>query len=160
MVNWNVKPNTYKEHDFIEIPAGAHRVQITRVYPERFKSGKTCYEITLKVSGYHGKLWCQLWDDPNDSTSKNAQDIMQFFDSFQIENRDLADYKNWAGKSGAVYVNHYDKYEKDDFDYKYCAKVACYLTGRQRDNLPAWQDGYKGPYMDPKMPIVDEEPFF
>ena len=159
MVNWNVKPNTYKEYDFIEIPVGAHRVQITRVFREKFKSGKTCYEITLKVSGYHGKLWCQLWDDPNDSISKNTQEIIQFFESFQIENRDLAEYKNWVGKSGAVYVNHYDKYEKDMFDYKYCSKVAYYLTGRQRDNLPAWQDGYKGPYKDPEIPIVGEMPF-
>ena len=159
MVNWNVKPNTYKEHDFIEIPAGAHRVQITRVFREKFKSGKTCYEITLKISGYHGKLWCQLWDDPSDSASKNAQDIMQFFDSFQIESQNLDDYKNWVGKSGAVYVNHYDKYEKDDFDYKYCAKVACYLTGSQRDNLPAWKEGCKGPYRDLEIPVVGELPF-
>lgn len=159
MVNWNVKPNTYKEHDFIEIPAGAHRVQITRVFREKFKSGKTCYEITLKVSGYHGKLWCQLWDDPNNSASKNAQDIMQFFDSFQIEDHDLAGYKKWVGKSGAVYVNHHDKYEKDLFDYEYGAKVAYFLTGKQRDNLPAWKEGYKGPYKDPETPVVGELPF-
>lgn len=159
MVNWNVKPNTYKEHDFIEIPAGAHRVQITRVFREKFKSGKTCYEITLKVSGYHGKLWCQLWDTPDDGASENAQQIIQFFDSFQIENHDLAKYKDWVGKSGAVYVNHYDKYEKDEFDYKYCAKVAYFIAGKQRDNLPAWKDGYKGPYKELENTQTSELPF-
>jgi hypothetical protein len=159
MVNWNVKPNTYNEHDFIEIPAGAHRVQITRVFKEKFKSGKTCYEVTLKVSGYHGKLWCQFWDNPNDVASKNAQQIIQFFDSFQIENRDLARYKDWVGKNGAVYVNHYDKNETDEFDYEYCAKVAHFITGKQRDTLPAWKDGYKGAYKDMENPISSEPPF-
>ena len=159
MVNWNVKPNTYKEHDFLEIPEGAHRVQITRVFREKFRSGKVCYEITLKVSGYHGKLWSQLWDDPNGRISKNAQDIKQFIDSFQIESQNLDDYKNWVGKSGAVYVNHYDRSIKDEFEYKYCAKVACYLTGNQRDSLPAWEEGYKGPYKEPEMPIDGELPF-
>lgn len=159
MVNWNVKPNTYKEHDFIEIPAGAHRVQITRVFKEKFRSGKTCYEVTLRVSGYHGKLWCQLWDDPNNRASKNAHDIIQFFDSFQIENHNLAEYESWVGKSGAVYVNHYDRNDKDDFDYKYCAKVACFLTGMQRDSLPEWKEGYKGPYNYPDIPISSELPF-
>lgn len=158
-MNWNVKPNTYNEHDFIEIPAGAHRVQITRVFKEKFKSGKTCYEITLKVSGYHGKLWCQLWDDPNGGASKNAQEIMQFFDSFQIESQNLDDYKNWVGKSGAVYVNHYDRSIKDEFEYEYCAKVACYLTGNQRDSLPVWKEGYKGPYKEPENFISSELPF-
>ena len=61
---WTSKPNTYNRTNFIEIPEGDHRVQITRVSVERFREQKKCFEITMKVSGYHGKVWYYLWYNP------------------------------------------------------------------------------------------------
>ena len=136
---WKSKPNCYNEHNFIEIPEGCHRVQIRNVRVEKFNSGKKCYELTLKVSGYHGLLWFYLWEDPENSYN-NAEKISQFFDSFQIEDHDFAKYKNWVGKAGAVYVSHYDgmKYDLQGPWYKYEAKVTSCLVGIQRDALPPW----------------------
>ena len=152
------KPNRYMEHSFIEIPEGSHRVRIVNVRIERFNKGKTCYNITLKVSGYHGLLWYHLWYDP-ENKFKNSEKFKQFFASFQIEDTELAKYKDWVGKAGAVYVSHYDHEQGkcELYAYEYEAKVTCCLSGRQRDRLPPWKEAYTGPYEDPLPTVALEE---
>lgn len=159
---WKSKPNCYNEHNFIEIPEGCHRVQIKNVRVERFNSGKKCYELTLKVSGYHGLLWFYLWEDPENSYN-NAEKIYQFFDSFQIEDHDLKNYKNWVGKTGAVSVAHYDGVINGVWGrwHEYEAMVTGCLSGKQRDRLPLWKEPYAGPYKyeDPIAPVEPGGPF-
>lgn len=136
---WKSKPNRYNEHNFIEIPEGDYRVKIFGVSRETFKTGTVCYEITLKVSGHHGKLWYYLWDNPN-FPERKARDFFAFFKSFQIEDKDLKKYKSWKGHEGAVRVTH--NYQKEDtfYSYEYEARVDCCLYGEVKDRLPAWSD--------------------
>ena len=138
---WKSRPNLYKEHGFIEIPEGSHRVLITNVEVERFsKSKKRCYEISLKVSGQHGRLWYYLWYDPNDMV-KTDKVFSAFYDSFQIRNRNTRSYKKWIGSMGAVYVNHdYENQDKCEYEHEYAARVGFCINVRQQASLPPWSD--------------------
>lgn len=133
------KPNRYNVYGFIEIPAGDHRVQIHKVSKEKFQTGTLCYEITLKVSGHHGKLWYYLWDNPEYPKWKD-RDFSAFANSFQIPEQELENHKYWFGKSGAVRVVHNGKTEDDVCSCQYEAKVVCCLSGKERDCLPAWRE--------------------
>ena len=138
---WKSQPNLHKEHNFIEIPEGSHRVQITNVDRQVFsKSKKRCYEITLKVSGQHGLLWYYLWYDPNDMLRTDKK-FSEFYDSFQIKNRSTRSYKKWIGSMGAVYVNHdYEKRDNCEYEYEYAVKVGFCLKPKQQVALPPWRD--------------------
>ena len=133
MALWKNQPNTYKYSGFIDIPEGDHRVRICRVEVERFSNKKKCFEITLEVSGYRGKLWHHLWYDPN-KIEKCAKSFYPFFHSFGIEDHDVSHYKNWVGTSGAV--NVYYLYRDDAFEARY---LQC-LHGPRKDRLPMWRD--------------------
>lgn len=130
---WESKPNVYKEHDFIEIPEGEHRVKICNVSVEKFKNEKKCYEITFKVSGHHGKLWYYLWYNPEYMESSSKR-FFSFFNSFHIENHDLSQYKSWIGKSGAVKVVH------NQLSDGYEAVVSYCLNDVKKDKLPPWSE--------------------
>lgn len=146
---WKSKPNTYNEYGFIEIPEGDHRVQIHNVVVERFRNHKKCFEITLKVSGHHGKLWYYLWYNPEffDASTKR---FFSFFNSFNIQDHDLDNYKNWIGKSGAVRVVTDDEVTDSSSDYKYALRVSHCLKGTQRDKLPPWKEAPKEIYSSQK----------
>lgn len=155
---WESRPNIYKEHNFIEIPEGSHRVLITNVEVERFPtSKKKCYELTLKVSGQHGRLWYYLWYDPNDMT-KTDKVFSSFYDSFQIPNRSTRSYRKWIGKMGAVYVEHHYGPSKRLEEDEYEAKVSCCLGISQQVNLPPWSDTSLEPPVSPQV-LADELPF-
>jgi hypothetical protein len=115
MAWWKNQPNLYQHNGFIDIPEGNHRVRICKVEVERFNKGKKCYEITLEVSGYHGKLWHHIWYDP-EKVEECGKAFYPFFYSFEIEDHDLAHYKKWVGASGAVSVRY------DYLDYGFEAK--------------------------------------
>ena len=133
MAWWKNQPNLYQHNGFIDIPEGNHRVRICKVEVERFSKGRKCYEITLEVSGYHGKLWHHIWYDP-DKIVEYEKTFYPFFYSFEIEDHDLAHYKKWVGASGAVSVRY------DYQDYGFEAKYIRCLYGSQRDRLPQWID--------------------
>lgn len=136
---WKSKPNLYKKYGFFEIPEGNHRVQIMRVSKESFNNGKICYEVALRVSGQHGKLWYYLWYNPEDSIKTNRT-FSEFFDSFQIEDHDLSNYRKWKGKMGAVIVEHGRDYSKCDYTYEYAVKVVWCIPAERQTMLPPWCD--------------------
>ena len=70
---YSKNPNTYTQNNFIEIPEGNHRVKICNVKVERFRFEKKCFEITLKVSGHHGKLWYYIWYNPKKCHRRNEK---------------------------------------------------------------------------------------
>ena len=133
MALWKNQPNMCKYQGFIDIPEGAHRVRICKVEVERFSKKRKCFEVTLEVSGYHGKLWHHMWYDPQ-KIVECGKSFYPFFYSFGIENHDLSHYKKWVGASGAVQVK-YD-YQGDKFEAKY---IRC-LYGKQKDKLLPWKE--------------------
>lgn len=145
-------PNTYTKENFFEIPQGNHRVKISKVRVERFnnKEGneKHCYEITLKVSGCPGKLWYYLWYHAG-HLERSTREFEKFYDSFQIEDRDRAHYKDWVGKSGAVKVGHFYQWKC------YTTEVVSCLDREVVDKLPPWSDE-----LDEKYSILDVKDYF
>lgn len=133
MALWRNHPNTYRYSGFIDIPEGNHRVRICKVEVERFAKKRKCFEITLEVSGYHGKLWHHIWYDP-EKIEECGRSFYPFFYSFGIDDHDLSHYKNWVGASGAINVRY--EYRGDEFEAKY---IRC-IYGKQRDKLPPWRD--------------------
>ena len=134
MACWKNKPNTYIKWNFIEIPEGDHRVQICNVVVERFSKGKKCFEITLKVSGHHGKIWHHIWYDP-EKTVECGKSFYPFFYSFEIDDHDLKHYKKWIGKYGAIRVKHIE------YSEGYEARIVSCLYGEQKDKLTPWSEG-------------------
>lgn len=125
---WIFNPNDYEAKDFAPIPVGDHRVRISEVAFKTFKSNNEGYEITLDVSGHNGKLWHYLvlkHDDPK----KTNQNIGSFFDSFGITDVNLANYRAWEGKVGAVRVRH------EDYNGTPSAKVAYCISRAKQDEL-------------------------
>ena len=132
MANWTFNPAEYDENSFAPIPAGDHRVRINEVVEKNFKSGNSGYEITLDVSGYGSKLWFYLVLDPND-TKKTNQRIGSFFDSFGITDYNMAHFRGWIGKVGAVRVAH------EEFNEEQQAKARFCLARSKQDKLPPAQ---------------------
>lgn len=148
MALWKNQPNTYKHSGFIDIPEGDHRVRICRVDVERFSNKKKCFELTLEVSGYHGKLWYHLWYDPERIT-ECGKVLYPFFDSFGIDDYDVSHYKKWVGANGAISVRHDRRGCEFEAKYLWC------IYGKQKDKLPPWRDA---PY-DLDMDFLNEMPF-
>ena len=128
-INFTFNPSDYEENSFAPIPAGDHRVRINEVSERTFKSGNPGFEIVLDVSGYNSKLWFYLVLDPSD-TKKTNQRIGSFFDSFGITDPNLANYRAWFGKVGAVRVKH------EEYMGEAKAKVAYCISRAKQDKLP------------------------
>ena len=148
MAWWKNQPNTYKHRGFIDIPEGNHRVRICRVEVERFSKGRRCFEITLEVSGYHGKLWHHIWYDPERAV-ECGKSFYPFFYSFKIDDHDLSHYKKWVGANGAVSVSY--ECRGGEFEAKY---IRC-VYGKQKDKLPPWRDAA----WDAPVELFQELPF-
>lgn len=133
MALWKNKPNTYKYRNFIDIPEGDHRVRICKVEVERFSKKRKCFEITLEVSGYHGKLWHHIWYDP-ERIVECEKYFYPFFYSFGITNHDLSKYKKWVGASGAISVGYDNSSGEIEAKYLRC------IYGDRKDRLPSWKE--------------------
>ena len=129
MANWIFNKAEYEEQDFAPIPAGDHRVRISEVIEKTFSSGNEGFEITLDVSGHNSKLWFYLVLDASD-TKKTNQRIGSFFGSFGIADVNLANYRAWTGKVGAVRVKH------EEYMGETKAKIAYCISRSKQDKLP------------------------
>lgn len=129
-------PNTFTQYNFIEIPEGNHRVLICNVRVKNYRNEKKCFEIVLKVSGHHGKLWYYLWYNP-EYPERTNRNFGMFFESFQIYDYDIKNYKKWIGKEGAVHIRH----DYDVLKQTCTTNVVCCLNSAKRDTLPPWKEG-------------------
>ena len=150
MANWNFDPTQYTENEFAPIPAGDHRVRIFEVVEKTFSSGNEGFEITLEVSGHSGKLWYYLVLKPDDPKKTN-QRLGAFFDSFGITDYNLARYKAWEGKLGAVRVKH------EEYEGRQTAKVAFCLARKNQDRLPPWQGSASSASFGSAFEAVEED---
>lgn len=137
-INFTFDPNQYEAKDFEIIPEGDYRVRISDVVEKTFNSGNEGFEITLDVNGKSSRLWLYLVINANDPKQTN-QRIGAFFDSFGITNVNLAAYKTWIGKVGAVRVKH------EDYNGSKSAKVAYCIARNKQDKLPAWTGNNEQP---------------
>lgn len=128
-MNWQYNPQDFEPQEYSVIPAGDHRVRIAEVAEKVFKSGNSGYEITFNVSGFSSKLWFYLVLDPAD-TKKTNQRIGSFFESFGITDYNMAHFRAWVGKVGAIRVKH------EDYNGTTSAKVAFCLARKNQDKLP------------------------
>ena len=141
------KPNVFKVLGFLEIPMGYQRVKIAGVNVERCtKTKKRCYEISLKVSGYPGKIWHHIWWSPNEE-DRSDLDFLAFFKAFQIEDHNLRNYKKWIGKEGGVYVWHEHGPSRRLKQDEYEMMVRCYLPIEKLEQLPPWSNRPIGDYL-------------
>ncbi len=129
-------PNEYTKIGVLAIPPGNHRVKIVNVITKTYgDSGKEGFEITLRVSNRRGLLWLYLICDP-ENEAKFEKRLMSFFCSFGITDHDLANYKNWVGKIGAVNVRH----SVDEASGLIKAYVYYFLSGYQSYCLAPFRD--------------------
>ena len=149
MGRWDIISNNHKESNFIEIPDGYHRAQITNVKPVQFRKRK-CFIITFKVAHYHGKIWYDLWYD-FENKYKDINKWNAFLNSFEIEDRDISNYKQWIGRKGAIRVRTFMEEispselwgeSSDDVDFSYSQKVVSCVFGKGKDTLPPWDETF------------------
>lgn len=148
MGNWDIISNKYKINNFIGIPEGCHRAEITKVKTKKYSTNKKRFIITLKVAHYRGKIWYDLWYD-FENKYKDARKWTHFFTSFEINDTDISNYKEWVGKKGAIRVRtgfegpdpsirYEDLTEEQENNLYYTQKVVSCVFGEEKDKLPPW----------------------
>ena len=153
-INFQYDATQYEEKDYSILPEGDYRVRINGVQEKTFRSGNEGFEVTLEVNGSKSRLWYYLVIDVNNPQQTN-QRLGAFFDSFGITNHNLASYKTWVGKMGAVRVKH------EEWKDSMSAKVAYCVSKQKQKDLPAWVNDAQGvpEYLKPITVYEDEIPF-
>lgn len=127
--NWNYKTET----GFEEIPEGDYRVMINTAEKAVSKSGNDMLVLTLYASGYKKQIkhYIVFLRDKPEITNRN---LTEFFESFGIEkgNFNLGSY---FGRIGAAHIH------KPDEDFG--EKVKYFITGKKKEELPAFSDAHK-----------------
>ena len=136
-INFQYDATQYEEKDYSILPEGDYRVRITGIQEKTFRSGNEGFEVTLEVNGSKSRLWYYLVIDVNNPMTTN-QRLGAFFDSFGITNHNLASYKTWVGKMGAVRVKH------EEWKDSVKAKVAYCVSKQKQKDLPAWVNDAQG----------------
>jgi hypothetical protein len=123
------------EQKFEVLPVGKYRLRIKDAEKAVSKnSGNDMLIVTLEVSGSNQTLihYIPFLADKPEVTNRM---LTQFFDSFGIDGDfNLA---NWKGKCGGCQT------KLEEFDGNERAKISYFLSKKQQEELPAWQDGKK-----------------
>lgn len=123
------------EQKFEALPVGKYRLRIKDAEKAVSKnSGNDMLIVTLEVSGSNQTLihYIPFLADKPEVTNRM---LTQFFDSFGIDGDfNLA---NWKGKCGGCQT------KLEEFDGNERAKISYFLSKKQQEELPAWQDGEK-----------------
>ena len=130
MINYDYDATQYKENNYQLIPAGDHRVRVEEAEEQLSKSGLEMVKLTLKVSGYSGRLFYYLVVHPS-YMQWTHQKFGEFFESFGVRPGDM-NILNWKGKVGAARVKH-GSYEGEPK-----AEVAYFLPRKKQDSLAPW----------------------
>lgn len=135
------------EQKFEALPVGKYRLRIKDAEKAVSKnSGNDMLIITFEVSGSNQTLihYIPFLADKPEVTNRM---LTAFFDSFGIDGDfNLA---NWKGKCGGCQT------KMEEYDGNEKAKISYFLSKKQQEGLPAWQDGEKA---KPKLtPIEDDD---
>lgn len=123
------------EQKFEALPVGKYRLRIKEAEKAISKnSGNDMLIITFEVSGSNQTLihYIPFLADKPEVTNRM---LTQLFDSFGID----GDFNlvNWKGKCGGCQT------KLEEFDGNERAKISYFLSKKQQEELPAWQDGEK-----------------
>lgn len=151
MIEWRFNPDDYNPDRFELVPPGDYRVRIEEVEEKTSKSGYPMVVMTLKVSGYNGKVWHNMvfMSDTAKHVQITNDNLGRIFDSFGIEQGDL-NLEHWKGKVGAAHI----KNEPDNKD-NMRAVIGYFIQRAKQDVLPAWQEHRVAP-INPEMVNPDE----
>ena len=123
------------EQEFEVLPVGKYRIRIKDAEKAISKnSGNDMLIITFEVSGSNQTLmhYIPFLADKPEVTNRM---LTAFFDSFGIDGDfNLA---NWKGKCGGCQT------KLEEYDGKDKAKISYFLSKKQQEDLPVWQDGKK-----------------
>ena len=123
------------EQKFEALPVGKYRLRIKDAEKAVSKnSGNDMLIITFEVSGSNQTLihYIPFLADKPEVTNRM---LTQFFDSFGIDGDfNLA---NWKGKCGGCQT------KMEEYDGNERARISYFLSKKQQEELPAWQDGEK-----------------
>lgn len=133
------------EQKFEVLPVGKYRLRIKDAEKAISKnSGNDMLIVTFEVSGSNQTLihYIPFLADKPEVTNRM---LTAFFDSFGIDGDfNLA---NWKGKCGGCQTKM-EEYNGEDR-----AKISYFLSKKQQEELPAWQDGKQE---TPKLTPVDD----
>ena len=123
------------EQKFEALPVGKYRLRIKEAEKAISKnSGNDMLIVTFEVSGSNQTLihYIPFLADKPEVTNRM---LTAFFDSFGID----GDFNlvNWKGKCGGCQT------KLEEFDGNERAKISYFLSKKQQEELPAWQDGEK-----------------
>ena len=122
------------EQKFEALPVGKYRLRIKDAEKAISKGGNDMLIVTFEVSGSNQTLmhYIPFLADKPEVTNRM---LTQFFDSFGIDGDfNLA---NWKGKCGGCQT------KLEEYDGNERARISYFLSKKQQEELPAWQDGEK-----------------
>ena len=123
------------EQKFEVLPVGKYRLRIKEAEKAISKnSGNDMLIVTFEVSSSNQTLihYIPFLADKPEVTNKM---LTAFFDSFGIDGDfNLA---NWKGKCGGCQT------KMEEYNGEERAKISYFLSKKQQESLPAWQDGEK-----------------
>lgn len=122
------------EQKFEALPVGKYRLRIKDAEKAISKGGNDMLIVTFEVSGSNQTLmhYIPFLADKPEVTNRM---LTQFFDSFGIDGDfNLA---NWKCKCGGCQT------KMEEYDGNERARISYFLSKKQQEELPAWQDGEK-----------------
>ena len=122
------------EQKFEQLQVGKYRLRIKDAEKAISKGGNDMLIVTFEVSGSNQTLmhYIPFLADKPEVTNRM---LTQFFDSFGIDGDfNLA---NWKGKCGGCQT------KMEEYDGNERARISYFLSKKQQEELPAWQDGKK-----------------
>ena len=134
------------EQKFEVLPVGKYRLRISSAEKAISKtSGNDMLIVTFDVSGSNQTLmhYIPFLAEKPEVTNRM---LTQFFDSFGIDGD--FNLNNWIGKTGGCQTKM-EQYNGEDR-----ARISYFLSKKQQEDLPAWQDGEK---KAPKLEPVEED---
>lgn len=123
------------EQKFEQLAVGKYRLRIKDAEKAVSKtSGNDMLIVTFEVSGSNQTLmhYIPFLADKPEVTNRM---LTQFFDSFGID----GDFNlvSWRGKCGGCQT------KMEEYDGNERARISYFLSKKQQEELPAWQDGKK-----------------